>query len=306
MMPESRDPDPCEKPAYRVYTRKFDHIVRAGQLDDVLGPLSRAHADALAKAWDTFQHGLAGWRAKVHVAALDASARIRKRLNGEVLADTAVALLVDQSGSMRGQSMLLAAAAVDISQDFLSHLGVAVEVLGFTTVSWRGGRSRRRWSWRFRPPRPGRLCDLLHVIYREADDIRASTGSWSLWPMLRSDLPKENVDGEALEWAANRLRSRKERRKILVVLSDGAPVDDSTLLANDLGFLERHLWQVVGELERSNDIYLTAIGIGFDVSRYYRNVAVVQSPDDLGEVLVARLEESLLVAHGLASATQKQ
>lgn len=204
-----------------------------------------------------------------------------------------VALLLDQSGSMRGQSMLLAAAA-DVSQDFLAHLGCRVEILGFTTVSWHGGRARRRWAWRFKPRLPGRLCELLHIIYRNADDQKASTGSWSFRSMLRPDLPKENVDSEALEWAAARLRARPEGRKIIVVVSDGAPVDDATLLANDPEFLDRHLRAVIRGIAEAGDIELAAVGIGFDVSRYYARSAVIQTAEDLGTALIGVLRETLI------------
>jgi cobaltochelatase CobT len=209
------------------------------------------------------------------------------------LADTAVSILVDQSGSMRGQSMLLAAASCDIAQDFLAHLGIAVEVLGFTTVRWRGGRSRERWTRSGRPPAPGRLCDLLHIIYRHAGDARASTGSWAFRTMLRPDLPKENVDGEAVSWAVSRLRSRPQTRKLLVVLSDGAPVDDSTLAANDFGYLDRHLREVVHAIEDAGDVRMVSVGIGFDPSRYYAASSVVTTSEDLGKSLIGALEAAL-------------
>jgi cobaltochelatase CobT len=277
-------------PNYPVYTRAFDMAVKADDLDSALGRLSVADQAALDQTWETFSGALQGWRTQLHLKALEASARIRKAVDGPTLADTVVAVLIDQSGSMRGQSMLLAAATADVSQDFLRHLGCAVEILGFTTVRWKGGRSRQRWLWRGRPRNPGRLCDLLHIVYRPADDPRASTGSWSLKPMLRPDLPKENVDGEAVEWAASRLRARPETRKILLVISDGAPVDDSTLLANGPEILDRHLRHVIAELAVSNDIRLGSVGIGFDVGRYYARSATVEVAEDIGVATVDLLE----------------
>jgi cobaltochelatase CobT len=186
--------------------------------------------------------------------------------------------------------VLLAAAAADVAHDFLTLLGCSVEVLGFTTASWRGGQSRQRWLRRFRPRAPGRLCDLLHVVYRSAEDPVAA----SLTPMLRPGLLKENVDGEALLWAASRLRSASRARRVLLVMSDGAPVDDSTLSANDLSYLDRHLKSVVAELEASDDVRLAALGIGYDVSRYYSCFATVRTPEDLGVAMVGLLERTLL------------
>lgn len=279
---------------YRVYTRAFDRVVKAEDLGDVLGPLSVSRKASLDEAWAAFQSGLSGWKTKVHMAALEAAERLRAAPSAESRADMVVTLLVDQSGSMRGQAMLLAAAAVDMAHNFLVHLGCRVEVLGFTTVSWRGGRARRRWLWRLRRPRrPGRLCELLHVVYADAEDRRASTGSWNYRAMLRPDLPKENVDGEALEWAAGRLRARPEHRKILVVLSDGAPVDDATLAANGEGYLDGHLRAVIRAIEQAGDVELAAIGIGFDVGRYYAHSSVIQTPGDLGDALIGLLERTL-------------
>ena len=278
---------------YRVFTRAFDRIVTSAELDTVLGPPSPSDSVALDDAWSAFHTGLVAWRTKAHLGALEATERLRGCTTGEDRAETVVSLLVDQSGSMRGQSMLLAAAAVDIAQNFLSQLGCKVEVLGFTTVSWHGGRARRRWKWRLRPRRPGRLCELLHVIYRSANDHRTSTGGWAFRAMLRPDLPKENVDGEAILWAATRLRSRPEKRKVVLVISDGAPVDDATLLANDPEFLDRHLREVIQKLTDQNDVELAALGVGFDVSGYYSESSVIQVAEDLGTALIGLLERTI-------------
>jgi cobaltochelatase CobT len=209
------------------------------------------------------------------------------------LADTAISILVDQSGSMRGQSMLLVAAACDIAQDFLVHLGVTTEVLGFTTVRWKDGKSRELWVRTGKRPLPGRLSDLLHIVYRSADDRRASTGGNHFKPMLRPDLPKENVDGEAIEWAVDRLMAMPARRRTLLILSDGVPADDSTLMANDAGFLDRHLRKVISRIEASEDVKLVGIGIGFDTTAYYQNSLTISSVDEVGSSLIAALENAL-------------
>jgi len=227
----------------------------------------------------------------VHLHALEASARIRSRLSDQELANTVVAMLFDHSGSMRGQSILLAAASADVAQNFLTLLGADVDILGFTTVSWKGGRSRREWIHGGRQPSPpGRLCDLLHIEYEHANTLSPATGGWSLRPMLRPDLPKENVDGEAIEWAVSRLRSNARERKLLLVISDGAPVDDATLTENESGILDRHLKEVIRDLEGGSDIRLGAIGIGFEVNRYYSASSTVKTAEDLGEAVIAMLE----------------
>jgi cobaltochelatase CobT len=288
--PVSASADP---PPYRVYTKDFDKVVEGSKLDEVLGPLSASGKASLVDAWKTFEEALLGWKTKCAVAALEASARIRGRTAPETLRDTVVAILLDQSGSMRGQKMLLAAASVDVAQDFLRQLGCSVEVLGFTTVSWKGGNARSRWKAMFRPPLPGRLCDLLHIVYLSDGHPGGGAGGWWMRPMLRPDLPKENVDGEALEWAAARLRSKPKSRKILIVISDGAPVDDSTLLANGPDILVRHLREVIGRLQSGSDVAVAALGIGFDVDRYYSVSAKAETPEDLGPGLISLLERML-------------
>jgi cobaltochelatase CobT len=287
-------PKPAADGAYRVFTPDYDVEVEADKISSVLGPLPDDQLEPHERAWAAFSGALQGWRTEAHLFALNSSARIRSRLNPAQLADTTVTILVDQSGSMRGQSMLMAAASCDVAQDYLSHLGVKVEILGFTTVRWRGGKSRERWIWMGRPPRPGRLCDLLHIIYRRADDTRASTGGPAFKPMLRPDLPKENVDGEAVLWAISRLMSRPGTRKLLAVLSDGAPVDDATLAANDLGYLDRHLREVVHAVNADKNVRIVSIGIGFDPSRYYSTSSVITTPEDLGKTLIDALEAAII------------
>jgi cobaltochelatase CobT len=277
---------------YGIFTREYDRIVSADQLDEVLGPCS--HEAELAEAWETYSKGLVAWRTRAQLYALEASERIRDSVDAANLADTTISILVDQSGSMRGQNMILAAASTDIASEFLLHLGATVEILGFTTSSWRGGHSRRKWNFSGRPSLPGRLCDLLHIVYRSADDTRSSTEGPHLKPMLRPDLPKENVDGEALEWAASRLRARPESRKLLLVISDGAPVDDSTLHSNQPRILHDHLTEVVHALETSGDIRVAALGINYDVSKYYSNACTVRTPHDLGIAVMEQLERLLV------------
>jgi len=281
---------------YKVFTRKFDKVMRAGELGAFLGPLSKAEQVSLDEAWQVFQAALTGWRTKLQVSALEASARIRDRLSDGERADTVVSILLDHSGSMRGQKILLSAAAMDVIQNFLSLLGLSVEILGFTTTSWRGGKSRRLWRRMLCPPYPGRLCDLLHVIYRDGSEQRLATAPHLFKAMLRPDLLKENVDGEALEWASSRLRTYPHRRKILLVVSDGAPVDDSTLQANDPEILDRHLREVIHTLETSGDIDIAAIGIGleFDVAKYYSTSVTIHTAEDLGAALISLLERLLI------------
>jgi cobaltochelatase CobT len=275
---------------YRVFTNAYDVEINADKLDSVIGPLSAIDSSSLEESWAIVSGAMQGWRTKAHLIALEASERIRAIVPAAVLSDTTVTILVDQSGSMRGQSMILAVAGIDVICDFLVHLGASVEVLGFTTVRWKGGKARETWLRAGRPPNPGRLCDLLHVIYRATDSVGSGTGGWSLRPMLRPDLPKENIDGEAIEWAASRLRRRPSPHKILLVVSDGAPVDDSTLLANNPHFLEDHLRAVIGEIEQLNEIRLAAIGIGFDVSRYYATSKTLVTAGDLGGATIRLIE----------------
>lgn len=276
---------------YKAYTTKFDVEVRANRLDTVLGPLGR-NANAVDQAWNELQSGLLPWRTRLHVASADAATRIKAALTEEERENTAVTLLFDQSGSMRGQKMLYAAATADVVQEFLLTLRIKCEVLGFTTTKWRGGLSRRRWFWRFQPRNPGRLNDLLHIIYQSADETRLSTGGWVYRQMLRPDLPKENIDGEAILWAASRLSVLQAQRKYLIVLSDGAPVDDSTILENGPDYLSDHLKLVVKNIMRS-DVSLAAIGVGYDAERYYPNSTHVEAPDELGDAAISLLASTL-------------
>jgi cobaltochelatase CobT len=280
--------------AYRVYTTKFDRVVSASDLQSVLGQMTTKDQRALDEAWNELQSGLLPWRTKLHIAGSELAEQMRSGMTQEQREDIVVSLLFDQSGSMRGQKMLFSAASADVAQEFLVSLRIGCEVLGFTTSHWRGGRSRRRWNWRFSPRNPGRLNDLLHVVYRDASDNRASTGGWSYRQMLRADLPKENIDGEAIEWAASRLRNIPRKRKILVVLSDGAPVDDSTLNENGPEYLRDHLRNVVEDLNCEGEIEIAALGIGFACHSFYATTRSIEDPSDLGIELLRFLASVLL------------
>jgi cobaltochelatase CobT len=292
------------QPDYLAYTTKFDREVRANDLDSILGPLGPRDRAAVEEAWHELQTGLLPWRTGQHIVAANAAGRLRELLTDEERADTAVTLLLDQSGSMRGQKMLFAAATTDIVQEFLLTLGFTCEVLGFTTSAWRGGRSRRRWKWRFRLGHPGRLNDILHVIYKSADDRRASTGGWDFRHMLRPDLPKENIDGEAILWAATRLSSLPQGQKHLIVLSDGAPVDDSTLLENGLTYLADHLQIVVKRIAEARQINLAAIGLGPQFRDFYPVSSQIDAPDDLCSALISLLERVLVSKEAAPKAPQ--
>ncbi|AZO47488.1 MAG: cobalamin biosynthesis protein CobT [Mesorhizobium sp.] len=288
-------------PGYHAYVTLHDWIVPSSKLSSAIGPLSGKHQSALDTAWAELENGLAGWRTKHLIQAADLAAEIRNGPSAPDLANTVVSILVDHSGSMRGQKMLYAAASVDIAQEFLRTLGIKVELLGFTTRAWRGGYSRQTWDADGRPKNPGRLNDLLHIVYREADDMRQGSIGHALKVMLRPDLLKENIDGEAIEWAADRLRKRPERRKILLVVSDGAPVDDSTLHANGPRYLQDHLFQVAVQLETAGDVELLAVGFGSYVDNSYRVSTNCEAPDELGRTMLMALQRQL-VAGGTMSA----
>lgn len=286
-------PPPDPPGSYHPYTRDFDVVTEASALDRVLGPSSPLQAAQLAEAREVLHAGLIAWRASQHLRAAELAAGLRAALSAEAREDIVVSLLFDQSGSMRGQKALFCAAAADVCQEFLASLRIRVEVLGFTTVRWKGGRSRRRWISRGVKRDPGRLNDLLHVVYRDASDGRVSTGNPAFDHMLRPDLYKENIDGEALLWAVDRLRARPEGRKILIVISDGAAVDDSTLSANDGGYLENHLLEVIADIKASPDIELAAVGVGFDVGRYYAESRADEAPEAVAGMIMDLVSERL-------------
>jgi cobaltochelatase CobT len=202
--------------------------------------------------------------------------------------DTVVTLLIDNSGSMRGRPISIAAISADILARTLERCGVKTEILGFTTRAWKGGQSRETWLAAGRPPQPGRLNDVRHIVYKKADEPwRRARNSLGL--MMREGLLKENIDGEALLWAHSRLIARPEERKILMVISDGAPVDDSTLSVNSGSYLERHLRQVIGWIEAKSPVELAAIGIGHDVTRYYARAVTIMDAEQLGGTIIEQL-----------------
>jgi len=202
--------------------------------------------------------------------------------------DTIVTLLIDNSGSMRGRPITIAAICADILSRTLERCAVKVEILGFTTKNWKGGQSREKWNVTKKISNPGRLNDLRHIIYKSADaPWRQSKKNIGL--MLKEGLLKENIDGEAILWAYNRIKKRKEERKIIMVISDGAPVDDSTLSVNSGDYLEKHLKQTVKFIEDKTDTEILAIGIGHDVSRYYSKAIKITDVQELGDVMFDQL-----------------
>ena len=202
--------------------------------------------------------------------------------------DTVVTLLLDNSGSMRGRPITIAAMSADILARTLERCKVKVEILGFTTKAWKGGLAKEKWLAAGKPTHPGRLNDLRHIIYKTADEPWRHARS-NLGLMMREGLLKENIDGEALLWAHNRLLGRPEQRRILMVISDGAPVDDTTLSVNSANYLERHLRHVIDYIETRSPVELTAIGIGHDVTRYYKRAVTIVDAEQLGGAMTEQL-----------------
>jgi cobaltochelatase CobT len=202
--------------------------------------------------------------------------------------DTVVTMLIDSSGSMRGRSITIAAMCADILGQTLERCAVKVEILGFTTRAWRGGQSREQWIQAGKPSNPGRLNDLRHIIYKGADDPwRRSRRNLGL--MMREELLKENIDGEGLIWAHNRLVVRQEQRKVMMVISDGLPVDNSTLLVNPSNYLEQHLRYAIEMIETQSPVELIAIGIGHDVTHHYRRAVTITDAEQLGGAMTEQL-----------------
>ena len=308
-------PDVFEKrtQAYSVYTTDYDEIVDASklatvdelyhlraQLDSQLQPLqaligklaNRLQRLLMARQQRHWQYDLEdGILNTARLARMIADPTLQATYKQEVqtdFKDTVLTLLIDNSGSMRGRPITIAALSADILAKTLERCGVKVEVLGFTTVNWKGGQSRASWTQNGRPPMPGRLNDIRHIIYKSADaPLRRTRANLGL--MLKEGILKENIDGEALLWAYRRLQKRPEDRKILMVISDGAPVDDSTLSANRSGYLESDLHNVVGAIDKKGDVELTAIGIGHDVGRYYKNAVTIRDAGDLPPVMMNEL-----------------
>ncbi len=298
---------------YRAYTTAFDEVVTATELcDDEERVRLRAYLDqqlvhlqgAVSKlanrlqrrlmaqqsrSWDFDQEeGLLDSARLTRIVVDPAHALSYKVERDTEFRDTVVTLLIDNSGSMRGRPISIAAISVDILARTLERCGVKVEILGFTTRAWKGGQSREKWLADGRPQAPGRLNDLRHIIYKQADEPWRRARK-NLGLMMREGLLKENIDGEALLWAHGRLVARPEDRRLLMVISDGAPVDDSTLSVNNGAYLERHLRQVIGWIQTRSPVELMAIGIGHDVTRYYERAVTIMDAEQLGGTMVEQL-----------------
>ena len=300
---------------YRIFTQAHDEIIEAQDLCDsdeltrlrqlLDKQLEHLHG-AIAKLANRLQrklmaHQNRSWNFDLEEGILDAgklsrvvtqpSHPLSYKMESEIkFRDTVVSLLIDNSGSMRGRPITIAAAAADILARTLERCGVKVEILGFTTRAWKGGKAREEWQSAGKPAYPGRLNDLRHIIYKSADaPMRRARKALGL--MLREGLLKENIDGEALLWAHNRLIARHEDRRILMVISDGAPVDDSTLSVNPGNYLERHLREVITYIENRSPVQLLAIGIGHDVTRYYGRAVTITDVDQLGGAVTAQLAD---------------
>lgn len=298
---------------YRIWTGDFDEVIAATELCDAeeLARL-RGYLDqqlvhlqsAVSKLANRLQRRLMAqqsrsWDFDQDEGLLDAARLARVVVNpmqslsykierDTEFRDTVVTLLIDNSGSMRGRPISIAAISADILARTLERCGVKTEILGFTTRAWKGGQSRETWLAAGRPPQPGRLNDVRHIVYKMADEPwRRARNSLGL--MMREGLLKENIDGEALLWAHARLMARPEDRRILMVISDGAPVDDSTLSVNSGSYLERHLRQVIGWIEKKSPVQLVAIGIGHDVTRYYSRAVTIMDAEQLGGTIIEQL-----------------
>lgn len=313
--PDWRRNDTGDNQPYKAFTTEYDEVTDANELCDteeltrlrhqldqqlshlqgVVGKLAnRLQRRLLAqqtRSWEfDLEEGMldAGRLSRV---VIDPVAPLSFKMETDTeFRDTVVSLLIDNSGSMRGRPITVAAMSADILARTLERCGVKVEILGFTTRSWKGGTSREKWVEQGKPKNPGRLNDLRHIVYKSAD-MPWRRARPSLGLMLREGLLKENIDGEALLWAHNRLLGRPEQRRILMVISDGAPVDDATLSANPGNYLERHLREVIHYIETKSDVELTAIGIGHDVTRYYRRAVTIVDAEELGGTMMARLAE---------------
>ena len=298
---------------YKIFTNQYDEIIKAENLENsedanklrkTLDQQLIGFQDIITKLANKLQRQLLAkqnraWEFDLEEGLLDSSKLPRiimdpynslsfKKEKDLDFKDTVVTLLIDNSGSMRGRPITIAAICADILSRTLERCSVKVEILGFTTKNWKGGQSRENWNKNGKPKTPGRLNDLRHIIYKSADSHwRQSKNNLGL--MLKEGLLKENIDGEAISWAFSRLKKRKEERKILMVISDGAPVDDSTLSVNSGDFLEKHLKKIVNFIEDKTDIEILAIGIGHDVSRYYKRAIKITDVNELGDVMISQL-----------------
>ena len=298
---------------YKIFTREFDEIEKAENLETIEEILKLRKnldqqlihfKDLIIKLANKLQRQLMAkqnrsWDFDLEEGLLDSAKLPRiiidpynslsfKKEKDQEFKDTIVSLLIDNSGSMRGRPITIAALCADILSRTLERCSVKVEILGFTTKNWKGGKSRESWNKNGKLKNPGRLNDLRHIIYKSADSQwRQSKKNLGL--MLKEGILKENIDGEAIMWAYSRLKKRKEERKILMIISDGAPVDDSTLSVNSGDYLEKHLKKVVKFVESKDDIEILAIGIGHDVSRYYKRAIKITDVQELGDVMIGEL-----------------
>ena len=302
-----------EDKEYKIFTSQFDEITMAENLESKeeiiklrksLDQQLVSFQNLITKLANKLQRQLLAkqnraWEFNLEEGLLDSSKLTRiimdpynslsfKKEKDLDFKDTVVTLLIDNSGSMRGRPITIAAICADILSRTLERCSVKVEILGFTTKNWKGGKSREEWNKNNKPKNPGRLNDLRHIIYKSAD-IHWRQSKRNLGLMLKEGLLKENIDGEAISWAFNRLKKRKEERKILMVISDGAPVDDSTLSVNSGDFLEKHLKKIVKFIESKSEIEILAIGIGHDVSRYYNKAIKITDVQELGDVMIGQL-----------------
>ncbi len=311
-LPESKLPQDF---AYKAWTTEFDEVITAEELCDaeeltrlrgyldqqlvslqgavtkLANRLQRRLMAQQSRSWDfDLEEGLLDTARLTRVVISPEHALSYKFERDTEFRDTVVTLLIDNSGSMRGRPISIAAISADILARTLERCAVKTEILGFTTRAWKGGQSREKWLANGRPAKPGRLNDLRHIIYKQADaPWRRARRNLGL--MMREGLLKENIDGEALLWAHNRLLARPEDRRILMVISDGAPVDDSTLSVNSGNYLERHLRQVIDGIETKSPVELIAIGIGHDVTRYYRRAVTIMDAEQLGGAIVDQLAQ---------------
>ena len=300
---------------YKIFTNQFDEITKAENLENsedasklrkTLDQQLIGFQDIITKLANKLQRQLLAkqnraWEFDLEEGLLDSSKLPRiimdpynslsfKKEKDLDFKDTVVTLLIDNSGSMRGRPITIAAICADILSRTLERCSVKVEILGFTTKNWKGGKSREYWNKKGKPKTPGRLNDLRHIVYKGADTHWRQCKN-NLGLMLKEGLLKENIDGEAISWAFNRLKKRREERKILMVISDGAPVDDSTLSVNSGDFLEKHLKKMVKFIEDKTETEILAIGIGHDVSRYYNRAIKITDVNELGDVMISQLSE---------------
>tara|TARA_E500000331_G_scaffold354064_1_gene406222 strand:- start:1111 stop:2913 length:1803 start_codon:yes stop_codon:yes gene_type:complete len=298
---------------YKIFTNQFDEIAKAESLESSeeikklrksLDQQLTTFQDLITKLANKLQRELLAkqnrsWEFDLEEGLLDSSKLARVILDSQnslsfkkekdlEFKDTVVTLLIDNSGSMRGRPITIAAICADILSRTLERCSVKVEILGFTTKNWKGGQSREEWNNKGKEKNPGRLNDLRHIVYKSADtQWRQSKNNLGL--MLKEGLLKENIDGEAIQWAFNRIKKRREERKVLMVISDGAPVDDSTLSVNSGNYLEKHLKKIVKYIENKSEVEILAIGIGHDVSRYYNKAIKISDVQELGDVMINQL-----------------